>query len=133
MRIFWILCTAVSLSVSLYACCTVMCYITQKWYQQQQQRTVRGDIQPETCYRRCRSGVNFRGQIKTVNVSRSKQHLGQHGVNRSNLISVNVKTKQQAIDKVCVLLNARSVRNKTFTIKEHISDHNADFLFITVA
>ena len=44
---------------------------------------------------------------------------------------MNVKTKQQEADNVCVHLNARSVRNKTFTIKEHILDHNADFLFLT--
>ena len=52
-----------------------------------------------------------------------------------NLNSVNVDTSLSALTKhnpsMCVLLNTRSVRNKTTLLCEHVLEFDADLSFLT--
>ena len=85
-------------------------------------------------YRGTRAGVSKYKTIQTIISTRDDCPLdrnGQNGIYRPNLINVPLIIDQEQKDTPCILLNVRSVRNKTLHIREHLLDINADMFLIT--
>ena len=65
--------------------------------------------------------------------SASDPDFTQTGANFNNLVQLNCDWPVANVRKPtkCLLVNSRSIRGKTFSLRESISEHKLDFLFIT--
>ena len=52
-------------------------------------------------------------------------------IHHQNLIIIPLQPIESKLNVSCLLLNSRSICNKTDTVREHVLDQQADLVFIT--
>jgi hypothetical protein len=83
---------------------------------------------------KCHAVMNERGavqKIKSIVTNRSNQQSNiSCGVNPPNLTCLSPVNRKTSLTNICIL-NARSVKNKTTTLKDYMIDNKIDIFGIT--
>ena len=74
------------------------------------------------------SGLSLR---TVITVARRKQHHCQKGVNRENLVNVNIMHERNTTETCVCVLNAQCCKNKAFEIRDFITDNHIDACSVT--